>query len=57
MLETNTPEQLAQLVLKIKDNENKYTETKEILDQHFSWDAKAKEIEIIYSEIKNYTHQ
>ncbi len=40
-------------IIKIKDNENKYNETKEILDQHFSWDAKAKEVEDIYTQAKN----
>jgi len=48
ILKNNTPEQLAQLILQIKNNENKYSETKQILNQHFSWDAKAKEIEDIY---------
>ncbi|MDA1338021.1 MAG: glycosyltransferase family 4 protein, partial [bacterium] len=50
MLQNNTPEQLAKLITDIKDNENKYEQTKQILDQHFSWDAKAKEIEVIYKE-------
>ena len=51
MLQNNTPEQLAKLITDIKDNENKYEQTKQILDQHFSWEAKAKEIESIYARL------
>jgi len=51
MLKENNPKNLASLILQISQNENKYQETKQILDKNFSWDAKAVEVDLIYKKV------
>lgn len=50
-LKEKTPESLAKGILIMDKKENKYKETRKVIEAHYSWDSKAKDLDAIYSNL------
>lgn len=50
-LKEKNPEELVKGILAMDKKENKYEETRKVIEKYYSWDAKAKDLEDIYQKI------
>ena len=50
-LNEKTPKSIAKGILQMDKSDDFYIRTREIIEKHYSWDAKAKDIEAIYNDL------